>query len=184
MKNLKKMFATALLGISLAIPSLSGYCADQKEVDQVIKKVLESKNVMTGPLGTINYLEKIEEITENKERRVYISVNSPGLCVAIVVQEKFKVQGNLKAQEPYATPHGQRVKEGYLIEEKIIIDGGFTYGLPDGKVDLLVERKVLQTLDGYFLSHDEGEKSLSDARLREETQKVYDSSIEHFLKSK
>jgi len=180
--NFKKAVILAL-GISLSgITYVNS--ADRKDLDRLISVCWE-KGTNLG-LAPASFIEKVEKHGD-KERRLYFTmvygVDEKGASasqVYIVEEEWKKTPGGTDIEHNHLDDkwfNNFKDMERYVIEQKIIYDGGI-YGELDGKPDFTEVKTITRTVEGEWMI----DTKYHQTPKPEEVQKTYDSQVKEMLK--
>ncbi|MDP2908102.1 MAG: hypothetical protein Q8O03_09300 [Nanoarchaeota archaeon] len=180
--NIKKALILAL-GLSLSSMT-SVNSADRKDLDRIISVCWE-KGTNLG-LAPASYIEKVEQ-KGDKERRLYFTMvygldkEGVGASQVYTVEEEWKkVPGGTEIDHSNLDDewfNNFKDMERYVIEQKIIFDGG-EYGELDGKPDYIeVKTKTITVKDGWVI-----DIKYHPTPKPEEVQKTYDSQVKEMLK--
>jgi len=179
--KLKKVLATATLGLGILAFSQLAITADKKDMEKLVNATLQEGETYVTRYGNLQYLKKIEQIDKKTERRIHFVVKyfeSNGkkfVDNAHFVIEDWIETENVKGKEPYVTDD-EVFPNGYIINQKIIQD--YMY---DGIVDKYSTNRIIETDQNRVLDYESKSLSLENTANREEAQKIYDDYVEIML---
>lgn len=185
LKKIEKFLATAALGISLiASPITPAKAADRKDLDRLISVCWEKGTSLN--IAPASFIEKTEK-KDDKERKLYFTMvygvdkKGKGASQVCTVEEYWKrVPGGTDIDHSHLDDKDFNYfkdMERYVIEQKIIYDGGI-YGELDGKPDKIEVKTITRTIEGEWMI----DTKYHPAPKADEVQKTYDSQVKEMLK--
>jgi len=184
--RLKKTIMGLILGVFIFgfLASVSMAVVEQDKLTKLINYCVEKGYLLKDEEYPMLYLEKIEKVSEDTEKRLYLSFHYVIWQNEIYVhkidcidEEWTAIKGGVEIAYDFDKDQYARYKDEdkYIIKQKIIVDGGQS-GRPDGLADRNYERIIVETAEGMVLyMKDSPEPSEKDM------QKKYESHVEKML---